>query len=304
MSQSFEARLRLLQVRLVRYIERLRGYPSEKTRFMEKMGYPLNLESPKSFSEKIVWKKLNDRNPLLPITADKLRVRKFLVQELGEEEAARILIPLLWSGRDPDEIPFETLPASYIVKATQGSGWNILVRNGDKSPYEVREAIRKWLVRPYGVRKLEWAYESIRPQVLIETLLLDEAGEVPKDFKFFMIHGTCRMILVDIDRFGEHAKTLYDSEWNLLPVRRGVKQGGEVERPANLEKMLRLAEQLSAKFDFVRVDLYSLGHRVYFGELTHYPASGMEPFEPRTFDFQLGSYWNIDAGYWKKGSFR
>lgn len=279
---------------------RLFGYRREKSRFLERMGYPLDLKAPRSFSEKVVWKKLNDRNPLLKITASKYQVRNYIKEVLGEREAQRVLIPLLWHGKDPSQIPFGRLPQNFVVKASHGSGWNLIVRGGRPGPAEIIEKCRCWMAMPpYGLEKQEWAYLGAERRIVIEQFLADGKGKVPNDFKFFMIHGKCRMILVDVDRFEGHSKTLYDSEWMPIAVRRGAVQGPPIERPKNLERMLDLAHALSQDFDFVRVDLYSLEGKVYFGELTHYPAAGNEPFDPRSFDYELGAYWDLERNYWK-----
>lgn len=253
----------------------------------------MNLKAPKTFNEKILWKKIYDRNPLLSLTADKYGVRDYIRQRLGSARAEQILIPLLHVSKSPDDIPFSRLPENYVAKANQGSGWNVIVKDGYPTSNEVRTLIDAWLRAPYGLSKLEWAYQDIPRRVVFEEFLTDEDGKAPKDYKFFMFHGQCRMILVDSDRFGQHTRTLYTPEWQKLEVTLRFPGGSAVDKPGNLDRMIRLAEELSAEFDFVRVDLYSVRDRIYFGELTHYPGSGMSAFVPNQFDHELGSYWNL-----------
>jgi hypothetical protein len=291
--------LRWLRRAVILASEKCTGYAREKRHFLQEHGYPLNLLTPHSFSEKVTWKKIYDRNPLLRVTADKYTVRDYVKKVLGADAAAHILIPLLHATDDPATIPFETLPQDYIIKSSHGSGWNIIVRGGQVDRDHARAACHTWLVEPYGGTKFEWAYEGLKPRIVIETLLQQPDGRVPEDYKFFMIHGVCRMILVDQDRFEDHVKVLYDRDWNMLQVMRGEKAGRPQARPRNLERMLDLAAKLSQDFDFVRVDLYDMGDKVYFGELTHYPASGREKFTPRSFDFELGAFWQLKPGYWK-----
>jgi hypothetical protein len=282
--------------------ERLLGFPEHQAKFLEIHGYPLNLKDPRSYSEKVIWKKIHDRNPLLPIVSDKYRVRAYLRERLGEAEADDILIPLLHVSKRPEDIPFDKLPPSYVVKINHGSGWNIIVRDRDKSPKEIVEQCREWLDAPYGNTKYEWGYQSIPRLVIVESFLSDPDGRAPKDYKFFIFHGRCAFIKVDVDRFEEHTQTLYDRDWNELPVRLKFPQGPSIPKPAAYDRMLALAERLSAEFDFVRVDLYTLGDRIYFGELTHYPGSGLEPFTPSAYDFTLGTHWKLRKHYWKKTS--
>lgn len=132
---------------------------------------------------------------------------------------------------------------------------------------------------------------------------MDGRGEVPDDIKFYMFHGNCRLIHVDSNRFQSHTRVLYDQHWNFLPVRSNRKAPGvATEKPPELERMLQIAERLAVGFDFVRVDLYLVNGRIYFGELTHYPVGGMGPFDPVELDFELGSHWVLQPGYWKSGS--
>ncbi len=267
-------------------------YSHEKKRFKMMMGYELNLTHPQTFSQHIVWKKIYDRRDVLPIVADKYAVREYIETMLGDK-AHEILIPLLYAG-DPDSIPFDTLDGEYIIKANHNSGPHVIVAKGDIPDREkIVVDFKKQLAIPYGILKHEWAYKKIKnKKVVVERLLRDEVGAIPKDYKFHMIHGQCAFIQVDFDRFIDHSRTLYDKDWNYLPVTLKFKQGRHAERPQNLTEMLRLAETLSKNFDYIRIDLYSIGNAIYFGEMTHYPGSGMERFTPESFDWELGKIWN------------
>ncbi|MBI2055006.1 MAG: hypothetical protein HYT39_02825 [Candidatus Sungbacteria bacterium] len=257
------------------------------------MGYPLDLKNPRSFSQRIVWKKIYDRNPLLPIVCDKYRVRQYIKDVLGEEEAEKVLIPLLYASDNPDTIPFDSLSGGYIVKPNHNSGSNIIVEKGVAPDREkIISDLKKQLKSAYGVFKHEWAYKKIKKRMfVIEKLLKDANGGILKDYKFHMIHGKCAFIQVDYDRFSSHSRSLYDSNWNFIKTTLKYKQGPITSRPYELGKMLLLAAKLSKGFDYIRVDLYNIGDRIYFGELTQYPGSGVERFTPQSFDFELGKYW-------------
>jgi hypothetical protein len=233
------------------------GKAIERAQFQRAHGYPLKLENPESYNEKIIWKKHFDRNPLLPVVTDKLRVRKYIETLLGKERAAEILIPLLYATDSPETIPFGRLPRSFALKANHSCGMNYLVHDKDREdPKKLIALCRSWLRHSYGVFKYQWAYQGIPRRILVEELLAGKDGKPPCDYKFFMIHGRCRMIRVDVDRFAEHTINMYDCGWNPLDLTLECPCGELRPRPKNLKKMLRLAEELAQDFDHIRVDLY------------------------------------------------
>lgn len=282
--------------------EKCFGYPYLKSTFRKKVGYRLNLKAPKSFNEKINWKKINDRNPLLPIVADKYLVRDYLRDVLGKETAEIILVPLLYVTNKSETIPFDDLPEEYIIKANHRSGSNIII---EKGTYINRKQIIRYcndlLNKPYALLKHEWAYQNIDRKIIIEKLMRDNAGKLPKDYKFNMIHGKCELIQVVHDRFTNVTKSFYTKEWIPVEIRREGKQGPiQNKPPINLSEMLRIAQRLSEPFDYIRIDLYTIENMLYFGEMTHYPLSGLGPFLPNSFDFVLGAKWATKPYYWKE----
>ncbi len=283
------------------YIDKFRNYRSLKREFYRKVNYELDLERPRSYNEKIQWKKLNDRNPLLTVTADKFAVRQYLKEVLGEKAAQDILIPLYYVTEHPETIPFDDLPEKFVVKPNHGSQMHIIVRDKNKiSREKIVGECRKWLHVYYGYYTYEWAYRNIKRKIIVEKLIEKKNGELPADYKFYCFHGKCRFIRVSSNRLGENSHTGYfDTDWKLINA--GVPGYGynhPFKKPDNLEKMMKLAEELSGPFDFVRVDLYDLENKIQFGELTHYEASGLARLEPESFDFELGSYWEIKPEYW------
>lgn len=285
-------------------VEKILRYPALKNKFKTRTGYDLNIKEPRSFNEKINWKKIYDRNPLLPIISDKYLVREYLKEYLGDEEADRILIPLLYVTDDPTTIPFDELPNEYVIKANHGSGTNIIVRDGDKiDKDEIIEKCNEWLRTAYGMYSHQWSYQKIKRKIVVEKLLKDDNGEIPIDYKFHMMHGECVMIQVNQGYFADKDNrnlTLYSKEWNKYDVFWEFPPADKIEKPHNLNTMINLAEKLSKPLDYVRVDLYSLeGDKIYFGEFTNYPTSGNAVVSPVDFDYWLGSIWNIKPKYWK-----
>ena len=286
------------------YLNKLTNYYFEKKKFKKKLGYKLNLKHPKSFNEKVVFKKIYDRNPLLTRTADKVAVRDYVKEVLGEKEGEKHLIPLLYVTNKPKTIPFEKLPKDFVIKANHGSGWNIIVRNGKYNKKEIIKKCEAWLNTPYGLNKMEWAYKNIPRKIIIEKFLKDKNNQSPKDYKFHMFHGKCKMIQINQGAFSNkdsRTLTLYNSEWNKIEnVFWEFKSTKKILKPKNLKEMINISKKLSKEFDYVKVDLYTLNNKIYVGELTNYPTSGNPTINPTSFDFELGKHWKIKRNYWKR----
>lgn len=279
------------------FVDRTLGYPREKRNFAKSHGYELDLSNPQSFSQKICWKKIHDRNPLLPILADKYLARQYITSTLGEAVAARVLVPLLFETDDPELLAFDGLPDSFVLKSSHGSGFNLLVH--DKRTMDRTEAVarcRSWLKASYGVRAHEWAYQAAAKRILVEAMLRGGDGGIPADYKFSMFHGKCGFIQVDFDRFTAHTRSLYDPDWNRIDAEWRWPRGGHAAEPECLDEMLRLAEKLAGCLDFIRVDFYVVNGRPFIGELTHYPERGRGRITPRAFDFELGRLWSLPSG--------
>lgn len=284
--------MRNLEESIVSGLDSLLGYPREKRKFKKAHGYELNLRNPQSFNEKICHKKISDRNPLIPITADKFRVRQYIEEALGADTAQNILIPLINSFDHEDEINASDIPENAVLKSNHGSGNNLIIRNGLKATQqEIRNMVKTWLYEPYGQRNHEWAYTQMPRKILLETLLVDSNDKIPADYKLHMFHGKCELIKVDSDRHENFTSTLYDGNWKFLNVKWRRKIGEPKPKPALLDDMLKIAEELSKPFDFVRVDFYIVNNRIFFSEMTHYPSRGRGRFEPTSFDFELGQKW-------------
>lgn len=256
-------------------------------RYLAVFGRTPDLAQPRTLTEKLNWRKLYDRNPLLQIAADRVAVRDYVAARVGPEH----LIPALGVFKRPEEIPWRELSPPYVVKTTHGSGMNIFVT--DPAQVDVVEACRKlrgWLDINYYYGHKEWCYKNVPRRIIIERLL-GSRDEPPEDFKFFCFNGVPRVIQVDQGRFNNHTRTLYDPSWRVLPFECDYPPGPVVPAPSGLAKLLRVASELSRDFDFVRVDLYYVEGRVYFGELTNHPAAGLARYRPPEWDQWLGAFW-------------
>jgi len=259
--------------------------------FRAAFGHYPNVFFPKTFNEKVQTRKIFDRRRGLSTWADKYAVREYVRTKIGEA----VLPALYYVSADPLEIPFQELPMQYVVKATHGSGWIQIVR--DDTTVDKQDLINRclgWLSMNYSDLTREWIYRDIPPRIVIEEFLDDGTGGPPKDYKFFVFGGKVKVIQVDLDRFIHHTRNFYDPNWTRLDCRLGYENfDAPVARPGNLGTMIDYAEALSDNIDFVRVDLYDIRGKVYFGELTNTPANGLKQFHPSSWDEVFGAFWKM-----------
>lgn len=250
---------------------------------------PLDLAHPTAFSEKIQWRKLFERRALYTRIADKIRVREFVAERVGEA----YLVPLLAVADTVAELRLERLSLPLMVKPTHASGVTFQVRSaGDLDVDRMARRIDPLLRGPYGLTFVEWAYWNVPRRVMAERLLVRSDGRVPYDYKIHVFGDRARLVEVHVDRFGEHRYAVYDRDWRMTGVRYPEHDRTRLERPARLEEMLEVAETLGAGFGYVRVDLYNVDDRVYVGELTLYPNSGLLP-KSEEWERRLGDMWQL-----------
>lgn len=269
-----------------RFIWLLLGHKNYiKISFRRIHSYRLDLNNPVTLSEKVRWITLYGNLERFSEFVDKYKVRKFVRERIGE----KYLIPLIGHYNRTDEIDFDSLPQSFIMKATHGSGWNFRVV--DKSTFNWMHAKRKmarWLRANYYHRYGEPNYKPLKGGIIIEKLLQDSAGDC-RDYKFYCRNGEPMFIQVDRTRFSDHRGDVYDMEWNRIPLTWGIDNFSQpMERPGHLEEMLELSRRLSKDFPFVRVDLYCPDDQIFFGELTFTPGDGLQPVEPFESNVLLG----------------
>ncbi|MBQ1783464.1 MAG: glycosyltransferase [Gammaproteobacteria bacterium] len=259
-----------------------------------KTGERLNLNNPQTFNEKIQWLKLHYHDPLLNRCVDKWEVRDF-VRERGLQH---ILIPA-WGPFDTvDQMNAEMLPNAFILKLTNGSSFNFICKNRrDFNHSLAKEKFDSWMRVNFYAARREWAYKDVKNRIMCEQLLCTQEGGLPSDIRFFCFNGEPRVIAVDLDSVVDGVKTsnyfrhLYTCQWEPIEatIQYPKKSNYEVERPENLEDLLMIAKTLSAGFPFVRVDLYNVSGKPYFGELTFYHASGYQKIMPVSFRIELGN---------------
>lgn len=286
-------RLRFLAERTIRILPEPIGISIVSMyRYRHKFGYYPNIFRPKTFNEKIQARKIFDRREHLCLWADKYAVRDYVKAKVGPN----VLANLYHVTTNSSDIPFDKLPRQYVVKPTHGSGWVQIVKNGDAiNREELIDRCRRWLSLNYFDVTKEWAYKAVKPRILIEEFLDPGDGNPPNDFKIFVFGGQARAIQVDVGRHANHTRNLYDTDWNRIACQYGRYRNcaEEVSKPDSLAAMIRYAEILSDNVDFVRVDFYDIQGKVYFGELTNTPGSGLGKFEPRSWDATFGDFWEL-----------
>ncbi|WP_353894465.1 ATP-grasp fold amidoligase family protein [Proteinivorax hydrogeniformans] len=282
-----------LRFKILSWLEFIPDKVMVRLQYWIKTGKILNLKHPKRFNEKIQWYKLFYRDPLMTKCADKYRVREYVASK-GYEE---ILIPLCGAYDCAEEIDFDKLPDEFVLKTTNGSHTNIICRN--KKKLNIRDTVNtlnSWLKQKSVKLGREWAYYNIEPKIVCEQFLKDsqDVNSELKDYKFLCFDGEVKYIWVDVNRSTNHKRNFYDVSWNYLEVESDVPSYGDnIEKPEGLKKMLEIAQRLSEEFPHVRVDLYWVNNKVYFGELTFYLLSGYESFYPDNFDYVLGREFNL-----------
>ena len=248
---------------------------------------PINLKNPQTFNEKLNWLKLNYRLPIMRTLVDKYDVKQYVYQKLGGD----YIIPSLAVWDNYESIDVTQLPDKFVLKGAHDSSSVVICKNKSEfnlSKYErrLRASLRSDLYN-WG---REWPYKDIKKRIIAETLLEDPSGLT--DYKFFCFNGKMKCFKIDFDRFEEHRANYYDENAKLMDIGEVVcpPDFREYQMPANLDEMIRLAEKLSEDFPFVRVDFYNVSGKIYFGEMTFFPAAGFGVFTTEEADALLGSW--------------
>lgn len=265
-----------------------------KRKFKELHGYELNETSPKTFSEKIFYRKLHGNFDVMSTFSDKYKVRAYVEEKIGKQ----YLIPLLGVYDKLTIADLENLPNQFVVKTTHGSGKKHIEIVRDKSSHDLKDLVKKMnyaLTLDFGYARRELWYTKIEKKIIIEEYLLS-SEDAPDDYKCHCFSHNEIYIGVDKGRFQEHKRSIFDKDWKLTNISLNSFPVAEnCKKPENFELMKNLAIKLAEDFDYVRVDFYNIDGRIYFGELTLSPANGMEILEPREYAELWGKLWKLDT---------
>lgn len=255
--------------------------------YFRRVGRWPDLNNPKTFNEKIQWRKLHGDHAVYARLSDKIVVKDHVAAILGDS----FVTPSLWHGAELPPRQERNWPFPYVVKANHDSGSVMFVRNETEQDWDQIEQIcNRWISKSFTPYQKENWYHSINPKILIEPFL----GKYLIDYKFYVFNGKVHFVHVNTDRFELHKVTFYDKYWNKQPFSRYYPVDyRERRRPVHFDEMVSAAEALAAGMDFVRVDFYDLPEGPRFGEMTFAPGSGYEPFDPPEYDRIVGDCWTV-----------
>lgn len=251
------------------------------------MREKLDLNNPKTYNQKIQFLKLINKETRFTSMVDKYEARKIVSKEIGE----RYLIPLLGVWDKFDDIDFDQLPQQFVLKPTNNSGTAIICK--DKSKFEVEAAkrkINKALSRNYFYGGREYPYKNVKPRIICEKYMVDESGWDLKDYKFLCFNGEPKVLIVASNRSIDVRFDFYDMELNRLPFTDGAESSSKesITKIESFEEMINIAKILSKNLIHIRIDLYNIQGRIYFGEFTFHYGGGVVPFHPKEWDTRLG----------------
>ena len=264
-----------------------------KAVYRAKFGKKLNLKNPKTFNEKLQWLKLNDNYPKYAKMVDKYEAKKYVGDIIGEE----YIIPTYGVYDNFDEINFDSLPNSFVIKCTHDSGGVAICK--DKKTFDkksAREKIEKSLKRNYFNEGREPVYKYVKPRIIVEKYMEDKKQKEIVDYKFFCFNGEPKIMYISDGSHTENQSiAFFDMDYNLLDIEReDYKKMVDIPlKPKNFEKMKEFSRILSKNMYHLRVDFYEINGHLYFGELTFITCSGLIPFKKQEYDELLGSYLDI-----------
>lgn len=255
-----------------------------------RMSYPLNLDKPTRYNEKLQWIKLYDRRDIYTTMVDKYKAKDYVASIIGDE----YIIPTIAVWNNVEEIDINILPDQFVLKTTHDSGGVVICR--DKGSFDLQKAKEKLsisLKRDFYIMAREWPYKNVPRRIIAETYMEDDQTKELRDYKFFCFDGVPKVLFIATDRQNrdEPFFDFFDMDFKHLDLRHGHPNAPHLpEIPKCFEKMKELAAKLSKGFPHIRVDLYEVNGKVYFGELTLFHHTGMVNFDPENWDDIFGSW--------------
>ena len=264
--------------------------------FPKYMGYPLNLENPKTFSEKLQWLKLNYRNPIQIIMVDKYEAKHFIAKHVGEQ----YVIPTLAVWDSVENIDIDALPNQFVLKITHDSGGIVICKDKSTFDFEAAKAkLRASLRQDYSRIAREWVYQNVPRRIIAEEYISELGNDDLLDYKMYSFHGEPKLTVVCSNRFSKTGTRMnfYDMDWNSMGIHFGhyPPLPTEFPKPDTYGEMLQVAAELSKACPFLRVDFYEIKGRLYIGELTLFPGAGFERFRPISRDYELGEWLHLET---------
>ena len=257
--------------------------------------------TPLTDTDKFLWRKIFDHNPMFTTACDKLAAKEFALSVCPGLKTAEVR----WLGDDPRRLPQDVLCGDVVIKANHGSRWNIMVRHGNVDLDAVRAKTQSWLGRRYGRAFGEWGYRHARRCFFVEQMLIENGQPIRTEYKFHVVGGRTAYAYVSRrNDDGSESKCYLERDGRIAPISHSgsddVRPWAEIEPPPSFSRMVAIAELLAAPFDYMRCDLYELNGDVFFSELTAYPLSGQGGSNPhlrqlRNSGWDLRRSWFVTA---------
>ncbi|MDC9588582.1 ATP-grasp fold amidoligase family protein [Xenorhabdus sp. XENO-10] len=290
--------IRSIAKKLVYHVCSISPLLTTKIHFYDRFKKFLNLEQPETFNEKLQWLKFNtyNNNPLITLCADKFSVREY-IKEIGHPE---ILNEIYGVWNSVEEIDWDLLPNKFVMKCNHGAGYNIICENKkyiDKNSY--KRKLNNWMKQDFWKNYAELHYKNIKKKIICEKYIETENGQLPEDYKVFCFHGKPKFIMICTERDTGSPKFYFvDLEWRLLPYGSNYfSLNKPINKPIGHEKLIEYSKKLSSNFPFVRVDFYLNSGNIIFGELTFFPAAGLDNDlnneENKNVDLEIGKMINL-----------
>lgn len=262
-----------------------------KVRYFLIMHEVLNLKAPRTYREKLQWIKLYYHNPLYTILVDKYAVKEYVSKLIGSE----YVIPTLGVYDNVEDIDFDSLPDQFVLKCTHDSGGLVVCKDKSKlDQNKARKKMRSGLRREYYTRTREWPYKDVPKRIIAEKYMEDSEYHDLRDYKFFCFDGVPKLLFISLGRDkGYESMTIdfFDMDFNNLHIKSGHANASvEIPKPKCFEEMKLLAAKLSVGMPQVRVDLYEVDGRVYFGEYTFFNNGGHRRYEPDKWNYIMGDW--------------
>lgn len=261
--------------------------------YKQGFGEKINLKSPRKFSEKLMWLNLYWKDDKKVICTDKYEVRNYVKEKIGE----KYLNQLYGVYNTAEEIQWDKLPERFVLKATHGSGTNIICK--DKSKLDKQESVEilnKWLKTNYALEYAELHYSKVKPRIICEKFIETENGGFPIDYKIYCFNGKPKLTLVCLERAtGKTRLAYFDNDWQPLNYNINGKVDKLIAQPVCFKEMLEVAQKLSEGIPFVRVDLYEFKGQVLFGEMTFTPRGCLNTNIVEEAQMILGEYLELPS---------
>ena len=284
---------RELRLKLISFLSFVPDELYIKIVYKIKTGKRLNLKNPQTFNEKLNWLKLHGKREEYTDLADKLKAREYISKTLSPD----YLFPLLGVWDSFEEIDFDALPESFALKCNHDSGSVKLIADKTKAD---KKALSKFFkgrlsINPYYLGR-EYPYKNIKPKIIAEEFMKSSDGKGIRDYKYFCFNGEPRLMFVASDREADVKFDFFDMDFNHLDIY-NIHPNAEIvpERPQSFEKMKELCRILTKGMPFVRLDLYEIDSRVYFGEFTFFHGGGFYEFFPDEWNKKLGDLIDISG---------